>query len=191
MGPFGILRLLFLAAIMLCVWIVGAHGRWEGRLSTDGRTWIVHLARMPVWDPPRKPDYAQFRRDFDDLPATRPPGTTIRRVLKWDWMALDLLLYVWAISAFFGSFYVAVRSADRDSVLHCAFSVAAGLTVAAAVCIGLWAIFGGWGPPEPLFFGTLGLLGGIAHGVATYRRIPSAGSPQPKRSLDHERHGSA
>jgi hypothetical protein len=71
-------------------------------------------------------------------------------VLKLDWMAVDLLLYLWLVTVVGGLLYLAVRGTRRDLVLHLGVSAEIGLTAGAAACIGLWLMFGGWGPPRQL-----------------------------------------
>ena len=167
------LRLIFLAACLGCIAIVAWNGRWEGRLTRGNHTWIVDLGRAPVWAPPSDPVYAMFEEDFkasEDFPAEGAPGLIIRRVLKLDWMAVDLLLYLWFVTVAVGLLYLAMRRARRDLLLHLGLSAGIGLTAGAAVCIGVWLMFGGWGPPDPEFFGGIGLVLGIVLGLGTFQR---------------------
>ncbi len=167
----GIIRSLFLVACLGCVGIIAWNGRWEARLTCAEHTWIVDLDPAPVWAPPEVPSYARFKHDFkdsEDFPAEESPGLSIRGVLKLDWVAVDLLLYLWPVTLIGAALYLALRGGDRDLVLHCAMSVSVGMTLAALACIGLWLLYGGWGPPAPELFGGLGLVGGLIAGLASF-----------------------
>src|SRR5262249_2371028 len=167
------LRWMLLLAWFGCVALVLGKGRWEGRLTLEGTTWIVDLGRAPIWAPPPEPLYARFQVDFkrsEGFPAEGTPGLTIRRVLKVDWMAVDLLLYLWPVTVAGGLLYLAIRRKRRDLVLHLGLAVGLGLTGGAAACIGLWLLFGGWGPPGPEVLGGLGLGGGSVGGLVSFQR---------------------
>jgi hypothetical protein len=183
MDSFGVadmygLRWVFLLACLGCVALVAWNGRWEGRLTRGGHTWIVNLGRAPIWAPPPEPAHTTFQKDFKEsegLPAADTPGLTIKRVLKVDGMAVDLLLYLWPVTVVGGLLYLSTRGKRRDLALHLGLSAGIGLTAGAAVCFGLWLLFGGWGPPAPEFFGGLGLVGGIIGGRVSFKR----GSAEP------------
>ena len=164
------LRRIFVLACLGCVGLVASNGRWEGRLTRVTHTWIVDLGRAPIWAPPPEPSYATFEKDFkasEGFPAEGTPGLTITRVLKTDWMAVDVLLYLWAVTLAAGLLYLATRRANRDLVLHLALSAGIGLSAAAVACGALWLSFGGWGPPAPALFGGLGLIAGIVGGFVS------------------------
>jgi hypothetical protein len=117
--------------------------------------------------------YGTFRKDFtgsEGFPAEGTPGLTIKRVLKVDWMAVDLLLYLWPVTVVGSLLYLAARGRRRDLVLHLGLSAGIGLTAGAVACVGFWLLFGGWGPPAPEFFGGLGLVGGIVGGLVSFKR---------------------
>jgi hypothetical protein len=177
------LRWVFLLACFGGVAFAAWSGRWEGRLTSGNCTWIMDLGRNPVWAPPPDPQYAQFQEHFrGDFPTEAPKGLTIQRVLKLDWMAADLLLYLWAVTVAFGLLYLAVRGERRDLILHLGLSTGIGLTAGAAFCIGLWMLFGGWGPPTPEFFGGLGLVVGIISGLASFQGSRAEQGAVPDRS---------
>jgi hypothetical protein len=166
------LRWTFLLVCFGCVALVAWNGRWEGRLTRTNFTWIVDLGRAPIWLPPPEPTYGTFQKDFKEsegFPSEGTPGLTIKRVLKVDWMAVDLLLYLWPVSVIAGGLYLATRGTKRDLVLHIGLSAGIGLTGGALTCVGLWLLFGGWGPPAPEFFGGLGLAAGMLAGLVSYR----------------------
>lgn len=172
------LRWVFLLCCLGCVFLVSFNGRWEGWLIRANDRWIVDLSRAPIWAPPPEPVHATFQAVFNEseyFPAQGTPGLTIKRVLKVDWMAVDLLLYLWPVTVVGGLIYLATRERRRDLVLHLGMSAGFGLSSGAIACIGLWMLFGGWGPPAPGFFGGLGLVGGIVGGFLSYN--PESGEP--------------
>jgi len=120
-----------------------------------------------VWCPPELPGYEAFRRTFPNLPAERPAQSTITRTFKWDWVATDFFLRIWGVSSVFGVLYIAfLRGGQQpDLTLHFVLCLAIGLTAAAALCISLWLLCGGWGPPAPWFFGMIGVAGGLFLGL--------------------------
>lgn len=168
------LRWLFLLACVACVVIVAGNGRWEGQLvSSDQTTWIVDLERAPIWAPPSRPTYAMFLKDFtgvEGFPAEGTPELTIKRILKVDWMVVDLLLYLWPVTVLGGLLYFTTRGKQRDLILHIGLYTGICLTLSAVACLGLWLLFGGWGPPAPELCGGLGLVAGIAAGMDAFKR---------------------
>ena len=164
------LRTLFIAAVVLCVGVVLILGQWEGRLRLGDHTWYIDLDRRPVWNPPDVPGYGQFRAVFADLPAEATPGLTITPGLKWEWMLVDCLMYLWAVTAGFGILYLVVRGRRRDPVLHGGLCVGGAMSAAAVGCFAFWLLLGGWGPPAPGLFGLLGVVAGILLAALTYRR---------------------
>jgi hypothetical protein len=163
------LRIVFLLAVVLAAATVLGHGRWEGRYSS-GPTWIIHLKAAPSWDPPTIPTYERFRATFDDLPENQQIGASITRILKWEWIDLDFLLYFWGIAVVISVVYLSNSATRRDPVLHVALCMAAGLTGSALTCVLCWVVFGGWGPPWPLHFGIAGLILGPIIGLRKYTR---------------------
>lgn len=164
------LRCLFLFSVVVAVGVILHHGRWEARYRTVEGTWIIDLDTAPTWRPPSKPAFDRFQEAFDDLPPHQPHGTSIVLLLKWRSMIIDSILCVWGITAVFAVVYLRVKTERRDFSLHCIASVAAALTGSAAICVALWIILGGWGPPQPLLFGVLGLTAGVVLGAKTYAR---------------------
>jgi hypothetical protein len=63
-----------------------------------------------------------------------------------------------------------VGANQRDLILHLALAAGIGLTAGAVACIGLWLMFGGWGPLQPEVFGGLGLVLGILGGLVSFKR---------------------
>jgi hypothetical protein len=100
-----VLRRLHLVAILGCFAAVAWNGRWEGHLNHANHIWIVDLPHSPLWAPPQAPTYGQFKDTFKDsesFPEENDPGQSIQRVLKLDWMAFDLFLYLWAVTVIGG-----------------------------------------------------------------------------------------
>ena len=114
------LRIVFLAAVVCAASRILYHCRWEGYYNSGSGTWIIHLETTPVWSPPPTPTYDQFRAAFDDLPQDQLRGTSISRILKWDWMVLDFLLYFWGITTTISVVYLCGRSKRQDFGLHIA-----------------------------------------------------------------------
>ena len=179
------LRWAFLLGCLGCVAYVAMNGRWEGRLTGARCTWIVGLGPAPIWAPPPEPVHATFQKDFgesENFPPQGAPGLTIKRVLKVDKMAGDLLLYLWLVTVICGLLYLASRGKTRDLVLHLGLSAGIGLTAGATACVGLGLVLGGWGLPAPGFFGGLGLVGGIAGGLLSFKRE----SAEPRNAADSQ-----
>lgn len=144
---------------------------WEGRYRAGRGTLILRLAEQPLWSPPPTPTYATFVDTYDHLSAVPSPEGRIYRVLKWDWMLLEWLMYACAILVLTAPFYWFMRRQRPDPVLHIASSIGLGMFASAVLCIGLWLLVGGWGPPAPLFFGLSGLLVGGTVGLATMPKM--------------------
>ena len=71
---------------------------------------------------------------FSDLPGKTSPALTITRVLKADWMLLDFLVYLWAVTVGTGAFYLLLRDRRQDVVLHwCALD--RGWNVSGCLCM--------------------------------------------------------
>jgi hypothetical protein len=84
-------------------------------------------------------------------------------------MTVDLLLHLWPVTVVGGLLYLAMRRKRRDLTLHLGLSAGIGLTASGAACLGLWLVFGGWGPPAPEFFGGLGFVLGIVGGLLSFK----------------------
>ena len=97
-------------------------------------------------------------------------------------MLVDLLLLVWPVTLGVGLLYLASRGPRRDPLLHLGLFAGVGLTAGAAASVGLWVVFGGWGPAAPEFWGSLGLLVGTTWGMVSFRRLaqPAAAADAPQ-----------
>jgi hypothetical protein len=155
-----VLRLLFLMAFVGCLTMAAARAQWEGQFVVGNHTWLIHLPRAPIWSPPDVPTYSEFQ-GFPDLPPASTPDLTIRRVLKWDWTIVELLLSVWGITVLFSAAYIVWRGERRDFLFHSILGAAIGMTSGAVLCLGVWLLCGGWAPPAPELFGLAGLVVGL------------------------------
>lgn len=172
--------------------VMSFRGQWEAQLRTsDAGTFISQLPNAPIWQPPPVPEYGHFTKLFDSLPNVQPDTAAIFVLFRWDWVAIELFLWLWLVTSAVGVLYVMTRGAYVDILLHFVLNIAIGLTVGACACVGLWLAFGGWGPPAPLFFATCGLILGIAIGLS---RLPKSPSPSTSPTIATEQnvgHGAA
>ena len=167
------LRIIYLLACAGCLAYVACTVTWKATLTVGNTSWIFDLGRAPVWSAPPDPGYEEFREKFDDsdgFPLKQTPGLTIESVPKLGWSLIELLLYVGAVTLVCGLAYVAIRGERRDLTLHLALHTGAALAVSSAICIGLWLVLGGWGPPGLLCFGSLGVVVGLAWGFDSYAK---------------------
>lgn len=164
------LRIGLLFSVVYAAATILNHGLWKGRYKSV-QTWSIQLEPSPVWNPPSIPTYEQFHSQFDALPKNQAQGTSLTRILKWDWMVVDFLVYFWGITTGVSVVYLGIRAKRRDPVLQFTLWIAAGLTGSAVTCVLLWGVIGGWGPPWPLLFGVVGLILGPIIGAKRYSRI--------------------
>ncbi len=153
--------------LVLAVFMTVRTAIWEARYTAGNGTCIMKLPETAIWDPPLLPAYSEFAATFDHLPQTQPPNSRIYRLLKWDWMLLELLFYCLGSFVLVTPLYWLTRRASPDPVLHVTTWIGIGMTGSAVDCLVLWLVFGGWGPPAPLFFGIVGLFVGAIAGFAT------------------------
>ena len=164
-----VLRISFILTTTVLLLVTLFRGQWEGHLKHQG-TFTVDLPRAPVWSAPGLPTYATFQSTFTDLPTQQPANSRIIRHLKWDWMFTDFALWFWGITAVVGILYVGIRGSNFDPFLHSVWHVGIGMTFAAFACLALWIVFGGWGPPSPVLFAVIGVVGGLLVGAKRARR---------------------
>ncbi len=166
------LRYLLFAALLFLTWWTLRTAIWQGHYTAGGGTYIVTLPENAIWNPPAVPAYSEFTSTFDSLPTTQPKGSMIYRVLKWDWMLLEFMLYCLGAFCLIAPVYLLTRRSRPDVVLHIVSCIGIGLLLAALLCFIIWLAIGGWGPPAPLFFAMIGLGGGALFGVMT-RPMPA------------------
>ena len=166
-------KYVILTAVVIAALIAVANSHYEARLWTGSGTYIIALDRAPIWSPPPLPDYAAFTSTFDNLPSFQPTGFTITRVHRWSWTLLGVALNFVPIALVTALVYFPLRERLRDPVLHLVGWIGIGLAGSAVLCILLWLISGGWGPPAPLFFAGLGIAACTVIAVTTCRSEPS------------------
>ncbi len=159
--PVAALRSSFILAAAVLLLVTLLCGQWQGHLKYGGTTFIVDLPRAPVWSAPTLPTYATFQSTFTDLPTQQPANSRIIRYLKWDWMFFEFALWLWGITAVVGLLYVGIRGSNLDPFLDHVWHVGIGMTLAAFTSLAIWIVFGGWGPPFPIFFAVIGVVGGL------------------------------
>ena len=155
------LRLLFVTLLAASMLLVIARGSWEGHLVRGNHTSIINLPSRPIWSPPAVPSYGIFRHTFTDLPSEPAYSPTIVRVFRYDTAMFEFVLFATASAAFCGLLYLLTRRGGRDALLHYSLFIPLGCAAAAAACVALWLLIGGWGPPLPLLFAFLGIGFGI------------------------------
>lgn len=177
-------RIVLALGCLACVVFVVAEAQWESRLEHAGGAYIITAPRAPLWSPPPKASYAEFREAFSESGGFPPKqASTVVRVLKWDSMLVEALLWLWAATGLASIFYL---GDERDRVLRAAAFSFLGLTAGAFTTVGLWLVLGGWGPPMPELFGLVGVAGGITYSIATMGSPPNkpqqlpSGTPRAK-----------
>ena len=153
--------------LVLAVFVTVRSAIWEARYTAGSGAYIIALPENAIWNPPPLPPYSKFAATFDSLPAAQPPNSRVYRLLKWDWMLLELLLYFLASFILIAPLYWLTCRSRPDPFLHVSSWVGIGMAGAVMVCFALWLAIGGWGPPPPLFFAIAGILAGAVAGLAT------------------------
>ena len=187
-SPLTLSRVVLVLGGLACAFFVVTEAQWESRLEHAGGAYIFHAPRAPLWSPPPKASYSEFREAFSGSQGFPPEqSSTVVRVLKWDWMLVEALLWLWAATGLASIVYL---GDERDWVLRAAVFACLGLTAGALASVGLWVVLGGWGPPMPEFFGVVGLVVGVACFVVTMRRTAQQATagvePEAARANDPE-----
>lgn len=188
MAPLTRLRLLFLACLASGTVLLLARVPWEARLrapTADGtHEWVIRLDRGPVWDPPPAPSREQFEEHFgrDKPPAS---GGEITRKADWAEVFDEGMLGLWVIA--FGSAlaYHGLRGERTDLVFQICSRLAWTIPAWGLVCVLVWLVVGGWGPPCCPGFLSLGLLHGLVAGVSSC--ADSAQRPPAARGAEADR----
>ncbi|MCB1121914.1 MAG: hypothetical protein KJT03_10220, partial [Verrucomicrobiae bacterium] len=148
------------------------HGQWESayiiQVDQVAHNYLMDLNSTPLWSQPNLPTFTDFSDHFSG--SSLPEGGEIMIYHKWDWWFLDLFL-IWLI----GSMVIAPISFivyPQDRTLGVIARIGAGLIAFAPASFILWVAAGGWGPPAPLFFATLGLLFGGTWAVVYAKKDP-------------------
>lgn len=152
-------RLLFLALTAgVLAWQV-MNVPWETRYYAPGQSRssvsYVHAA-TPLWAGPSPLSVSQ-------LAALWPAGSELRfdpagrteTGVHWEFLVVGVLA-TWALLA--GLLWPIFLLGRLRPSWGRAMRFSLGLFAGAALCFGLWLVFGGWGPPLPLFFALLGVF---------------------------------
>lgn len=133
------IRCLFVIGFIGLLVGLALRGQWEAQLHiTDAEIYISDLPVAPVWQPPAEPLYDQFTEVFDSLPAEKAASWTVSVELRWDWMAIEFLLWFWLMASLIGVLYLMARGACVDTLLEFVLHIAIGLTIRAGACLGFW-----------------------------------------------------
>ncbi len=163
------LRLALVAGCLGVTAWAAATAPWQAQLVHTDCSFIIDLGEHPVWRPPAAPGYEAFRRVFERSEGFPPPKGwyDIRVSYSPAGVALTALFSCWPVAFLCGLAYLAVRGPRRDVLLQCALGGSTGLATAVAVCVGLWCVIGGWGPPLLVGFAAVGVVGGVVCGLAS------------------------
>jgi|GEM_PF-2251531 len=139
------------------------HGRWESaytvRTPHGMRSYLLDIPNHALWNTPAYPTVAAFSAAFPDTETPFPVNGTVTGYHKWDWWLIDLLT-VWLVSFAF-IVLVGLSFSFKTPAWGALMRVGGGLYLGAGVCVVLWIIMGGWGPPAPLICGVAGIIAGI------------------------------
>ena len=120
-------------------------------------TWSIVHAPAPLWAPPPAMDIAAFREAWS--PEGRSQildGGSLELCINWE-MWLSGVAAIWVI--FGGLLWPVFRLGARwEPSWGRAARFSLGLLTGCVSCFVLWLVFGGWGPPSPLFFALLGVF---------------------------------
>ncbi len=141
-------------------------------MTRQNCSWYIDLGRRPLWSPPALPGVEDFQANYgnsDTCPREIDDSVRFSRSLKLQWMLVDFLMFLWPVTLFCGLVYLLVRGKHRDLSLHISLFAGLGMTTGVLVCVQLYEMYGGWGPPSPEFFGGVGLALGVLVGALTFR----------------------
>lgn len=171
-----VLRFLFVIGLTCALTLAAYRGQWVGRLRTVDGDFILRLPMSPVWSPPETPKYKTFATSIDQLPQRQVAGSIISQSFLWDRWLAELFLSVWLLMLVIGLLYRATCGRHVDYFLHFVLWSALGVSGGFIVCIGIWSVFGGWGPaPFLLLFPLCGpILGVGSGGLRLFVRHPKA-----------------
>jgi hypothetical protein len=144
------------------------NGEWESKYITqDNHQFIIPLEASPVWKQPQAPSYQTFQQTFSDNQI--PTEGKITVIHKWDWWFTHLFI-IWLIGSLVLTPLVFTQL-RKDRSIGIFLRLGAGLIISSLLCLGIWMIFGGWGPPAPLFFSFLGLFGGAIWAYSHHTKL--------------------
>jgi hypothetical protein len=163
-----LIRFLFLSLAVASIIASIGFAHWESRLLRGNETFILDLPASAIWMSPRVPEYSEFEAMFNELPETQPANSTIGNRVRWDSVFLSFAVCVAGIG--FIAAPVALFLKNRDNIIYYWTCTAIGLIGGFVSSFLLWIVIGGWGPPFPVFFAVVGLVGGFGIGALTQRR---------------------
>jgi len=173
----ALLRWLTIVAFMALIGATAVRIPWQGRLHHGSTTWLIDLGRAPIWRPPARPIYAEFERKFgrfdldeNPFPPADAAGLAVSRAVKWSFVSVEFFSSLWLLTVASSVLYASVHRRGADLVRSLVTWTAVGLSLAGALCLGLWAAYGGWGPPTPHLFGVFGLAAGLVAGGRAFVR---------------------
>jgi hypothetical protein len=174
------LRWLLVVACLVSVVRLACCVRWEARLETSGSTLVLDLPSAPLWNPPAAPSsQREFLFKWGHGMAVEAVDSTSQITLSpaLGRTLVDALYVIWPGTCIVGLLYVLVRGGRRDVMLHMALCIGGGLTLAVAVGLSLWLVYGPGDSMSDEWLGVLGLICGATMGACTLReRAPSRGA---------------
>src|ERR1700722_3563157 len=151
---------------------------YEITANGDGEQYLIVVPDKPLWSTPSPLSYADFSKQFSTDDTIKPGGRTSVRI-NWDWLLEGLFLNWLVIFVCYSLVYALGFRKSQSIAAAFFFRTGLGLVGSAVVCILLWLLFGGWGPPAPVFFGVIGVLIGSIIGFIHLRKRrvkPSTGT---------------
>lgn len=151
------------------------HVPWETKYFAPGQARsnvaFVH-AEAPLWAGPASLTASEFIALWPaDSELRLDPAGRTETGINWEFL-IEGLVASWVLYA--GLLWPVFFFARTRRAWNRALRFSLGLFAGAALCFGLWLIFGGWGPPSPLLFALLGIF----LGWRWSRRAP----PPPEKS---------
>ena len=167
---FTALVLLFLFLSLL--WAV-FNGIWEAAFVTQAdygeHRYLMDLDVSPIWSTPDSPAREEFISHFSTKSEPFRETGRIEVYHNWSWWILNLIM-IWLVGALVIS-PISMLCFRTDRWLGVLGRVSTSLIFSSALCFLLWLAVGGWGPPFPLGFGILGLIGGGIWSATFLRKL--------------------
>jgi len=167
---FWALRLLLVVGCIGAFVVSASTAPWQGYLIHRNTAWLMDLGEHPAWRPPPTPDYEAFRKIYeeaDDFPQANGQHTIQVNYNRAEVVSMGLV-YWWPVMFVCGAMYRLVRQTRRDLILHSVLWSAVGVFPAGVLCLALWCVAGGWGPPVPGLFAFLGMVVGFSCGAVSF-----------------------
>lgn len=165
------LRAAFLGMLVLLLAICAVRAPWLAVGRASQGTYLMDLAAAPLWSPPPSPSRDHFVATFASLAATAETTLVIDVRVRWGCLLVTTASTFAVPSLLCGLWYWAARERRLDAVLHAALGSGIGTLAAAVLCIALWAVLGGWGPPFAVPLAVIGPVAGALGGLWRHRRL--------------------